>query len=245
MARRRPEPQPRDLEVALSIGRFKQLTPSHIYALHFTTTKHTMYRSLKRLKEARYIYSVERHRLVGGSRGGSGQHVWALTPTGHAALGMPGRPRRYTTTRYHELDIANTYVELLHQHRAGRLYVHGIAIDHETYVAADGILLWPDLHVDVTAANGLRQDYIIEVDEDNEHFKDVREKCVNYWHVFNSNDLDRNLWPKTPLVVYIAFSERRLSDLRWFVGRMPKHVQAIVHVTSLPNFIAGLTNPGQ
>lgn len=229
----------RDRQFVLSVGRFGQLSPSHLAALHFhdLASATPMYRAIERLLERGYIKRIER-RPVGGAWAGSGQFVYQLGSAGWALVGREGKYWPFRMVNHHTLAIADAYVELLKLERQGRLRIDGYSLEPDSWTVEAGADLRPDLHIEVSDIHRRRTIRLwIEIDMGTERQKAIKDKLARYWHAaqFGSDELREHF----PIVLFIAPDDARASELRWIIKRGNQDAQELFMVSTMPEF-AGL-----
>src|SRR4051812_16824511 len=137
----------RDRDIVQHVARFRQLSTSHIYELLFTTASRTPCDdALKRLTARKYLNQIERARLVGGSRGGSGQYVYSLGYRGWQQFVGTGKYTQARTVNYHALQVFEVYAALrrMEQQDDARLFIAGYSTEPDCHVQLGGELLMPD-----------------------------------------------------------------------------------------------------
>jgi hypothetical protein len=160
----------RDIEILISLERFRLLSSRHIDQLHFeghanpVAAARAGNRTLQRLKELGLVQPLERR--IGGVRRGSASYIWQLAATGeHYLRAIHGiaRRRRYVEPGLafvsHTLAVNDVAVELL---RADHT-TPGFGLDElvteptnwRSYLGPAGEARWlkPDLYVLSTIAD--------------------------------------------------------------------------------------------
>jgi hypothetical protein len=224
----------RDHQVLTYVSRFQQLTSNHIHTLVFyeSTSKHPTYTSLRRLVTRGYLTRIERL-LPGGSRGGSGQHVYILSREGHRLYGS-GVYRRISKERNHSLAIAECYIVALELARAGKIVVHEYLTEQGTdsHSVVNGQDLRPDLVLEYQRlASTRRVRLLIEVDMATQGQKQILGKVWRYWRA--SETEDEKLWPDNQYVLFVAIDEARADELKRLISKQSVDMAALFFVTSL------------
>lgn len=219
----------RDRHIVQLVARFKQVSSRQLHELLFTDISHTPAdRALRRLTERGYLQRIER-RMVGGSRGGSGQYVYALGRRGFY-LHFDGAYRPWRTVNYHALAIVDAFITLRRLERAGVLAVAGFSTEPDCWARIAGNELKPDMYIDLERA-GQRLKLWLEIDMGSEGQRQLREKLERYWRAYNDADVAE--WPVFPRVLWVAVDEERAKELRWLVEQGPKDARPLFDVTAL------------
>ena len=206
-----------DRQLISVLDYFRQATTSQLRSLVFPEAKSrtSLTRVLNRLARDDYIMQVERRRLIGGGRGGSGEYVWCLGPAGWRICKREGRFRREVAVDYHALTITEIYAHLRRQEREGRLKVVGFTPEPESWVTVDGNELKPDLLVEIGRPNGTgTRVMFIEADMGTQRPARIIEKIERYLRAFESGELD-----PFPQVVFIAHDDDRAGELAFTISR--------------------------
>lgn len=220
----------RDRAVVQLVARFGQLTSAHVYALVFPGLSQTPCdRALRRLTERRYLARIER-RLVGGSRGGSGQYVYQLGRDGHA-LFSTGRYVPARAINFHSLAIADAYIALKQLERAGRLKIAGYMTEPDCHVTIGRAELKPDLYAELVRPDGARLKVFYEVDMGTQGPLRIKEKLERYWWAYNHADSGE--WPEFPVVAFVAVDDDRADELRWIIDQGPREALPLFKVTTI------------
>lgn len=220
----------RDRAIVQHVARFGQLSSTHIFDLLFdgSASRTPCDRSLRRLTVDKYLARIER-RIVGGSRGGSGQYVYQLGREGHALYRtgryMPGR-----AVNYHSLAIVEAYIELRRKERAGQFKIAGITTEPDCWVTIGRYELKPDLYVELAIAGGAIRKYWFEIDMGTEGQRQLKDKFQRYWQAFNAADPDE--WSVFPLVLFIGTDAERAAELAWLLQQGPAEAQTIFRIAS-------------
>lgn len=223
----------RDLGILRSVARLQFVSSPLLQRLHFGLDEHTPLgaarttrRVLERLTKQRLLIRLDR--TIGGVRAGSSGHIYALGPVG-ARLVQRERPRpRFrepsTTFLRHRLAIAELYVEIVEQARAGRFEL----LAHETepacwrrYATLGGEvgILKSDLRLTLGVGD-YETHWFIEVDLGTEHLPALLRKCRQYEAAFLAGDEQRacGLFPR---VLFLMSSPERVEALTLAIAREP------------------------
>lgn len=231
----------RDRAIVALVARFKQAASSHIHELlfHNSNSLTPTNRALLRLTQRGYLTRIER-RLVGGSRGGSGQYCYQLGRRGFY-LFFDGRFSPWRTVNYHALGILDTFIVLKRLERAGVLTIAGMSTEPDCWMRIGSNELKPDLYVEVERGTGERLKLWIEQDMGTEGQKQLRAKLERYWQAYN--DADVVTMPVFPRVVWVVVDAEREKELRWLIGQMRQNdAQVLFQVTTLaglPGLLGG------
>lgn len=210
-----PDP---DRAVISHLNYLTQLTTSQIRRLVFPTSKSrtTSQRVLTRLENEKYIRRVERMRNKGGSRGGTGETVWMLGKNGWTLCSNPGRFSAQYQVNYHTLTIADIFVKLREDERAGKYKLTGWTPEPESWITIDGVDLRPDLLVQLTSDHGVLNCYI-EADMGTQRPARINEKLSRYTRAYAAATSEQ--LPELPRVVFVTHSEERRDELNWIIRR--------------------------
>lgn len=248
----------RDRQIVQAVARFKQLSSSQIRKLIFHTSSHTpLDRALHRLTNQQFLIRIER-RIVGGSRGGSGQYCYALGRRGYyMRFGGGFRPDR--VIRYHTLAIADCFIAIKQLEDQGVLAVSGYSTEPDCHIVLGGVQLKPDMYLDLrTARESLK--LFIEQDMGTENQKQLRGKLETYFkawsdadarnhpqHLFVRDDQGNKLmeevlvedkWIKVPKlmfpkVVFVAVDAEREAELNWLLTQISKEAKQLFQVVTV------------
>ncbi len=205
----------RDRTIISYVTRFKQLSSSHIHELVFSslTTNTPTQRALRRLVESGHLARIE-HRLVGGSRGGSGIYVYQL---GRKATDFyQGRYLPSRAVNYHSLAIADCYLEIRRLDRAGQVQIVALSTEPDCHTDK----LKPDMFIALNRPEKSRLDIWFEIDMGTESQVRIREKLQRYWREYEAHTEG-----KFPAVVFVAVDEDRRRELAWMLTQVPRDVQ--------------------
>jgi hypothetical protein len=205
---------------------------SHIRRLHFAdaatpeTGARLCRRTLGRLSELRVIARLDRR--VGGTRGGSEAHVYALDLASQDFSARRRRPRTPGSAFVaHALDIAELYVRLWEAARDG---LEVVTVSPEpscwrTYPGPAGPQ-WckPDLFVRV-AVGDYEDDWFIEVDRATQSASVLHRKAAVYAAYWRAGVRD-----PFPLVLFTAPDDRRRRFVADVLGRLPADVRPLFRV---------------
>lgn len=221
--------QERDSQLVRLVARFKQCSSKQITTLLFqgSGSATSQKRALDRLLTRGYLARIE-HRLVGGSKGGSGQYVYQLGRNGWATyIGGNYTPRR--TVDYHSLAIVDAFVTLITLERLGAIKVVGVSTEPDCWLTFDGVELRPDLFAELER-EGRRRKIWLEVDLGSESQRQVVGKLEAVIRAFEN--ADGREWPEWPLTVWVGVDAAREAELKWLVSRLPERHRPFFAVTS-------------
>lgn len=229
----------RDRAVVHLVARFHQAASAQIHELVFSdlASKTPYDRALRRLAAGNYLARIER-RVVGGSRGGSGQYVYQLGRRGYF-LHYTGRYNPSRAVNYHSLAVLDSYLIIKRLERAGAVAIAGVSTEPDCWVQIGRTELKPDLHIELAGSSGEKLKLWLEVDMGTEGQRAIKDKLERYWRAFNEADV--GLWPVFPRVVFVAVDDERVKELRWFIGQGPRDALPLFAVTTpagLPGFLA-------
>jgi hypothetical protein len=222
---------PRDSAIVQLVARFKQASSRQIHdALFYNVSSHTPSdRALKRLVDSGYLTRIER-RLVGGTRGGSGQYCYALGRKGYFSY-FDGRYSPARAINYHSLAILDTFLVFRRLERAGLLKLVGVSTEPDSWEEIGGVTLKPDLFIEASDHNGVNQLIWCEVDLATESQKQIRAKLETYQRAYDDADVTK--WQRYPWIIWVAVDDERAKELRWIISRGPEAAQALFAVTTM------------
>lgn len=232
----------RDAAIIRLVSRLKLVTTNHVHELLFSTSSRTpIDRAMRRLTEQGFLHRVER-RLVGGSRGGSGQYCYGL---GRRSFYMhhTGRYSPVRTVQHHALAIADLYVLLHRLQRSGQVELAGVSNEPDCWVQLGEFELKPDMYAEMTRSDGVLIRAFYEVDMATEGQKQVRAKLEAVVRAYRaSGDHGWTFWPRT---IWVCVDDERQKEVAWLVGQMPEEAQALFRVTTLAGLpeMMGLAYP--
>lgn len=229
----------RDRAVVVLVGRLQQASSRQIRELLFAdvSTPTPCERSLRRLTEQGYLARIER-RMVGGTKGGSGQYVYQLGSKGFYLL-HSGRYTPFRSVNYHSIAIGDCFVALRALEKVGRWKVAGIETEPECWRTIGGVELRPDLFVELEQVFGeQRKSLWLEVDLGTEGQRQIKEKLATYWKAYSRADAaDMPVFPQT---IFVTVDEPRKRELRWLIDQGPKDAQELFGVLLLEELSTAL-----
>ncbi|WP_105970391.1 replication-relaxation family protein [Streptomyces geranii] len=199
----------RDMEVVRLVGRFYQLTSSHIASMVFPDTTGTpVDRTMARLVRLEALRRIGRR--AAGPQGGAGSYAYQLGPRGWWLLQREGKYRPYRAVNLHALEVADAYVELLTAERAGAIQILHTELEQSIGSAR------PDMTVEIgLVQQRMKMSYAIEVDRGSEKPRIIAEKCAAYIEAFY-----KGLRNPFPYVLFLVPDEWRKSELSRVLGRL-------------------------
>lgn len=242
----------RDLAILRSVSEHRFLTASQIEALHFAdhatngSGARVCRRVLARLTKQRLVARPERR--VGGVRAGSASFVYALAPVGSRLL--DGTRQRFTEPSAHFLDhtlaVAEVHVELVRASRQQRVELVSVQVEPacwRRYQGAGGALeiVKPDLYV-VTGAGEFEDCWFVEIDRATESPAAISRKLQAY-HAYWASGREQDKYGAFPLVVWVAPSERRASQLERVIATARQLNGQLFGVTTADRLV-GLLSQG-
>lgn len=222
----------RSRSIVALVDMFGQATARHVQAVCFSDLSSATQcnRALRRLVDQRYLARIER-RLVGGSKGGSGQWVYQLGVEGWKVCGRSGRYTRRTAVDYHALGITETYARLKRAEHRGELQVVGWLV--EPRIPFGETVLSVDLYVEIDRP-GDAAAYWVEVDMGTERRAHIQEKLTRYLRYFETAPAGE----RRDEVLWLAPDEDRATELRWIIARGPADQIQVFSVQTLDKFCA-------
>src|SRR6266487_1921473 len=149
----------RDAAVVELVGRFGQLSTTHIKAVLFPgIASHTpVNRSCARLLASHQLARVGRR--ASATVNGASPYVYQLGPEGWKFCGLPGAYQRSTAVNEHSLGVADVFVSLIEAERDGLLKLLGFELEQTIGgMRADA---WADIGI---VAEAQKAEYFLEVD---------------------------------------------------------------------------------
>lgn len=224
----------RELAVIRSVATYRYLTGHQIEQLHFQghatkdTAARTRRRVLERLVAGRFLDQLPRP--IGGVRGGSGAHVFALGTVGyrvvHGEARRSGTPRDggpSTTFLAHTIAVAQVGIDLTTA--AGRDGIERVTIETEpncwrSYQRGLGGVetLKPDLHAEIFTSE-FEDRWFVEVDRATESLAAIRTKCQNYLDYYRTG-IEQERSHLFPRVVWSVPSDKRARQIQEVISRM-------------------------
>lgn len=220
----------RDRHITNYIARFGQLTSAQVYDLVFdgAATKTPCDRALRRLTDSNHLARIER-RLVGGTRGGSGQYVYQLGSAVRSSYQSAKRPVR--AVNYHSLAIGDAFITIIKLARAGRLELVGYSTEPDCWLTIGRHELKPDLFTELARPGGQPVPFWFEIDMGTEGQRHLKEKFVRYWQA--SKDASSDIMPVWPIVVLVAVDDDRRQELRWLLEQGNPEQRKLFRLTTL------------
>jgi hypothetical protein len=224
----------RDLQILRLVGRFGQLSSSHINDLIFYDRSDTPCdRALLRLVGGRALARIGRPPR-GGTGAGSGQYIYQLGSLGWQVIRREGRYTPHRAIHDHTLAIADAYVAIKRLERTGSVRVIGMSTEPETWQVIAGAELRPDLYVELEYV-GLEKSisWWVEVDMGTERQKQLKDKMARYYHAFSYSDLET-----FPVVLFLVPDDDRAREVQGLVNRGLDEAQALFEVRRLDEFVS-------
>lgn len=235
----------RELAVIHSVATYRYLTGHQIEQLHFQghatkdTAARTRRRVLERLVAGRFLDQLPRQ--IGGVRGGSGAHVFALGTVGyrvvHGEARRSGTPRDggpSTTFLAHTLAVAQVGIDLTTA--AGRDGIERVTIATEpncwrSYQRGLGgtEALKPDLYTEVITSE-FEDRWFIEVDRATESLTAIRSKCQTYLDYYRTG-IEQQRSHIFPHVVWSVPTDKRARQIEDVIRRMASVPDGLFTVT--------------
>jgi len=222
----------RDWQIIATLARMRVATAAQLEALHFEgIAKRRARRRLASLTNQRVL--ARPARMVGGPRGGSTGHVYALDVGGQRLAGLasgrpPERPRPVGEAFLnHALALTEVYTRLVLAERQGLLRV--LRFDAEplswrSYFGPGGVrvTLKPDAYAELIV-DGYHDHWFLEVDLSTERSPALTRQCHlyrGYWQG-GAEEADGGVFPR---VLWLVPNERRAQALRQVFRRQPHDV---------------------
>lgn len=247
----------RDVAVLESVATNRFLTSHQIRRTHFAdhATKAASTRSTNRALARLAGLGLVAHlaRRIGGTRAGSGSHVWTLTEAGVRLLratgdieGLPVRLRAHEPTSTfleHTLAIAEVCLRLSEADRDGGFSLVELLREPECWKAYSGrhgdvIHLRPDLSA-VTVTGDYEDHWFFEVDRNTEPPSRIIRKCQTY-EAYRQTGAEEKRVGVFPAVVWVTPSAKRAATLQDHIAKAPelsRGVFAVVQIDDLPALV--------
>lgn len=221
----------RDWQIVMTLAGVRVATAAQLGVLHFEgVSKRRARRRLASLTNRRILARLPRE--IGGPRGGSTGHVYALDVAGQHLAGLakgkpPERPRPLGEAFLaHALGVTDVYVRLVLAERQGRLKVLRFDAEPQSWRSFYGsggvrVMLKPDAYA-VLLMDGYRDHWFMEVDRGTERRPALHRQCElyrGYWQS-GANEADGGVFPR---VLWLVPSEQRAASLRQVFHRQPSN----------------------
>ena len=226
----------RDQAILHDLARVRVLSGAQLTRLHFATLapesrERTRRRVLARLAESQLVTTLGRQ--IGGTRAGSGGHVYALSIAAHRVLpllgstaytsGPPSRTRAPETPGSlflgHALAVAELYVQLREHEHTGRLTLAHFATENASWWPdGRGGVIKPDAYVELRSGRVI-DSYWAEVDRATESIPTLKRKLTAYADFARTGQLGPD--DVVPRVLVTVPHDRRLADVRDLVASLP------------------------
>jgi len=233
----------RDAQVVKLVGKFSQLSSTHIKAVIFRGLDSKVFeRSAQRLLDAHYLIRVGRRTSV--TVNGASPYVYRLGSEGRKHCGINPKQRVPTGLNNHALAVADTFLLLWQAHQEGRIRLDADKFDVE-HTVGEGIRadMWVKFWVqDKQYALA----YYIEVDLGSEPIsrqqvhgdqQSIEEKCQAYWYEYERSA--KKYWPT---VCFVVPDERRQLAVSRFISTLEPEQQGLFMVLRFDELVDGLTS---
>ena len=217
----------RDKNILYTIQRCRYITSGQLQRLFFTDAAtsaaalRAVNRNLEKLKDLGLIEALPRR--MGGTRGGSGAHIWHLRPPGEHLLRLTGSvaklSRSFTPSIQfltHTLATTECFVRLHEISRGDGLELKTISLEPECWRmynhAGKLVSIKPDIFA-VTTYGGYQDSWFIELDLDTEAPVRIIDKCHRY-HQYYRSGLEQKQHDVFPLVIWIVPDKKREESIK-------------------------------
>jgi len=232
---------PRDLDILRDIEARRYMTSGQIRRLRFWdastpgSAQRIANRVTSRLKGHGLIFPLDRR--IGGVRGGSGENVWALTPSGFRLLRLDDsnlpRKRGFEPSRRfeeHTLAIAELDVQLRS--------IAGVTVTQAQFEPAcwreyNGRRLKPD-YFTVTVSGNYEDFWFFEIDLATESPSQVVAKCEQYQDYYRSG-VEQRATGIFPRVVWVTLNSKRRESIERHIRASRTLRQKDLFLVILPN----------
>ncbi|MFF6951804.1 replication-relaxation family protein [Streptomyces iakyrus] len=230
----------RDLQIVRFVADHGFVKTSHVRALIFEENKSDTpaYRRLELLTEWRFLRKVEVP-TIGGSKGGSGQNVYALDYQGKKLL----NPESYMAPRLadwrHIIAVTDAHVTLWRKRKAERYDIRECVTEPRNWITVSGAELRPDLRVRLYDGVEERElAWWLEVDTGVERSKQLTDKMLRYYHAWqHANESTFDIFPLAVfLVVDGERAAERMQDIQGLIQQGPAEAQELFKVHLLSEF---------
>lgn len=227
----------RDEAILLDLARVRLLTGRQLERLHFADVSTQLSRSsarrrsLTRLQSQQLVTTLPRR--VGGERAGSAGLVYTLDSAGQRHLNQLADTEQRIRRPWqigslfvaHTLDVAELYVRLIEQQRAGALALHRFEAEPASWHRAGYQLLKPDAYA-VWTTPDWEQHRWLEVDRATESLPTLRRKLLTYTEAAISGDQGpAGVWP---LVVVTVPNLKRLTAVQRIIAELPTPAEQFI-----------------
>lgn len=227
---------PRDQLILRFVADFRLVSTSEVSAFIFKENKSDTpaYRRLRKLKEHGFLRLVEL-RPIGGSEGGSAQHVFALGTEGRKLF----RPDTWIAPRLfearHTRDIVKAFMAVEALNGKHGFSLRHYATDPNNHQVFRGVELRPDLYIELDDVNKrMTHAWWLEVDRSNERSDKIRGKLEQYYAAYkNATDEEVSIWPR---VIFLVPDAARRQGVRRYVSSMPEEAGELFDVQLLSDF---------
>lgn len=188
----------------------------------------------------------------GGRRGGRSVNVFQLGPEGRKKMPSNGRRRRKSRTlKHHALTLADVLVEVHKAERAGWLHIEEWAVEPNTKIGVDGVVIEPDLYMRLDLPVQKRRPSMwLEVDLDSETDAQIVDKLKRYAYLYERRtDLaiyNRHKRPDGrgtfPYVVFLAIDADRVRVIQRLVNEtagLPPKLFQVRELSEFPSYLRG------
>lgn len=235
----------RELAVVRSVATYRYLTGHQIEQLHFQdhatkdTAARTRRRVLERLVAGRFLEQLPRQ--IGGVRGGSGAHVFALGTAGYRAVhgkarrsGTPRDGGPSTTFLAHTLAVAQVGIDLTIATVLADIERVGIETEPSCWRSYQRGLggmetLKPDLYAEISTSE-FEDRWFIEVDRATESLTAIRTKCQAYLDYYRTG-IEQQRSHVFPQVLWSVPTDKRARQIEDVTSRMTNVPDGLFTVT--------------
>lgn len=211
----------RSLAVVSTLAKVKVASVRQLQALHFPNQARTCRRVLKELSERRIMARLA-GRSVGGVRGGSAGHVFALDVVGQSLAANGKGPRRFRRPwipgiRFldHALAVTDVYVAARELERAGVLEVLEFEGEPEAWRTFSSLGTPATLKPDAFLRVGFTEhedSFFVEVDRGGESLRTIEIKGEAYWGYYQSGE-EQHRHGVFPKVLWLVPDEQRRDNV--------------------------------
>lgn len=234
----------RDEQILRDLASVRLLTGRQIERLHFAhlatdaARGSGRRRTMARLVALKLVTTLPRQ--VGGARAGSAGLVYTLDAPGHRLLAgadlPPGRLRRPWSIGWlfvqHTLDVAELYVRLREQERAGALQLRYFVTEPACWFDTGRLVLKPDAFV-LLMTPRWEEHYWVEVDRATESLPTLRRKLLTYVDFANAGTAGPA--GLVPQVLVTVPTVARQTDGEQLVADLPEPAARLIRFCQFDN----------
>jgi len=121
----------------------------------------------------------------------------------------------------------------------GKLRIVGLSTEPDCWREVGGVLLKPDMYVELVDRSANRTLMWMEIDMGTEAQRQLRGKMEAYWRAWQ--DADVSAVPVFPKTLWVAVDDERAKELEWIISSLHPEAQTLFSVTTGDNLAASLS----